>query len=394
MNFELTDAQSMMCESASRLVSEHCSLDRRRARITRGLGSDPELWALFAELGWLALCVPEEEGGLGGSMVDVALLMIELGRGISTEPIVSSAVMCGRLLADARWEGRSEWVKSMITGGTRLAFAHLEDGNRIEQASRRRTTIERRRDQFSISGSKLLVWDGDGAGAFLVTASSSSGEELVLALLPKEAPGLSISGYPLIDGSRAADVILDDVAVDGANIVARGEAARALIEDAVNRATIANAAAAIGSMEACLEICAEYLKGRSQFGHPIGKFQVLQHMMADMLVSAHNARSALYHALSRVEQSLESRLAAISAARITIGQAALLVSRTGVQLHGAYGVTEEFAISHHYRFLHTLERRLGDSQSHLRRLADLLLAPASGDLDAIGCGQQIRGHGI
>lgn len=375
MNFDPTDEQTMIRDSAERLVRELSATERRRERIARGEGFDPELWAQSAELGWLALCVPEEAGGLGGAITDVALLMIELGRGMASDPIISSTLLCSTLLAGSEWGGRGEWLERVLTGSGRLACANLEPGDRIEWPAPRATVLSDARDGFQLDGAKLMVQDGDRADGYVVTASIADGPGLALLFVPADADGLTIDRYPLIDGSRAADLRLECVAVPAANVIARGEGVGALLEDAIARACAATLAAAIGSMEACLDICSEYLKTRQQFGQPIGKFQSLQHMMADMLVTTHNARSSLYHLLSCMDGDREERAAALASAKLTIGQAGLMVGRNGIQLHGGYGVTDEYAISHHYRYLIALEKRFGDSQAFAAMLADRLFGP-------------------
>ncbi len=373
MHFNLTDEQAMVRASAERLVKQHCSLERRRERIGRGEGVDAQVWSQMVELGWLALCIPEDEGGLGGTMTDVALLMIELGRGMCPAPIVSSAVLSARLLADSGWDERASWIERAVFHGSRLAFAHLERGERMETLSPRRTIINSVDGVRRLTGAKFFVLDGEGAEAFLVTAITTDTAEFVIALIPNNRPGLSVQTYTLIDGTRATDLVLDNVALIEGDIVARGHVAARLFNDALARATVADLACAVGSMEACLDICSEYLKIRSQFGQPIGKFQALQHLMADMLVEAHNARSGLYCALANFDADHESRQAAISAAKVLIGQAGLSVSRVGIQLHGGYGLTDEFAIGHHHRFLSRLEKCYGDTHAHVWMLADRML---------------------
>jgi alkylation response protein AidB-like acyl-CoA dehydrogenase len=165
----------------------------------------------------------------------------------------------------------------------------------------------------------------------------------------------------LIDGSRAGDLFLDRIEVAETDVVARGKDAVALIEGALSRAMVGALAAAVGSMEVCVDLCCEYLKTRWQFGQPLGKFQALQHMMAQMLLTAHNARSMLYHALSNFEAEPEVRHASLASAQRMISQSSLMVSRAGIQLHGAYGITDEYAISHHHRFHYMLEKRFGDA---------------------------------
>jgi alkylation response protein AidB-like acyl-CoA dehydrogenase len=146
-----------------------------------------------------------------------------------------------------------------------------------------------------------------------------------------------------------------------------------VLAEALDRATIALLAQAVGSMEACLDISGSYARERRQFGTAILSFQAIQHMLADMFVAAYQARSILYHALAHATADPAERSAALSAAKIVIGEAAQLVSRNGIQLHGGYGLTDEYAISHHYRRLMAIEKLGGDIERHNRRLADLTL---------------------
>ncbi len=375
MNFDLTDEQTMICDSAERLIRELGALERRRERIARGEGFDRDLWSQSAELGWLALCVPEDAGGLGGSITDIALLMIELGRGMASDPLISSAILCSTLLAGSDWEGRADWIEQIMSGNGRLAFANLEPGDRAEWPAPRGTTLKAEGNGFVLNGAKLLVQDGEGADGYIVTASIPGEQSQALLFVPADAEGLIQDHYRLIDGSRAADLRFDHAPISGGQVIGRGDGVAALLEDAIARASVATLASAIGSMEACLDICSDYLKTRQQFGQPIGKFQALQHMMTDMLVTTHNARSNLYHLLSRMDGDRDERAAALASARLAIGQAGLSVGRTGVQLHGGYGVTDEYVISHHYRYLMALEKRFGDSQAYGAMLADQLFGP-------------------
>jgi alkylation response protein AidB-like acyl-CoA dehydrogenase len=122
-------------------------------------------------------------------------------------------------------------------------------------------------------------------------------------------------------------------------------------------------------MEACLQTCSGYLKERQQFGQPIGKFQALQHIMADMFVATHQSRSALYQVLAHIDGEVAERERAVSLAKLVIGESSQLVSRQAIQLHGGYGVTDEYEVSHHYRRLLVIEKTWGDLDFHCRRLA-------------------------
>jgi alkylation response protein AidB-like acyl-CoA dehydrogenase len=214
----------------------------------------------------------------------------------------------------------------------------------------------------------MAVLDAPSATHMVVSAKREDGAA-GLFLVSADAAGMTRETYRLIDGAAAADLFLDNVQIDANALIATGEVAGELLARASDRASLALMAQAVGAMEACNEVCAAYIKERKQFGQPIGKFQALQHIMADMFVSAHQARSVLYYALAHIDAEADARQAAVSTAKLLIGEATQLVSRAGVQLHGGYGVTDEFIVSHYYRRLLTLEKMFGDTDCHTRRLA-------------------------
>jgi alkylation response protein AidB-like acyl-CoA dehydrogenase len=368
VDFNYSDMQRMLLDSAERYLDDVYTLEHRRSLRASEDGLDRDAWRTFAELGWLALAIPEDQGGLGGSMEDVAVLSTALGSKLVTAPFVSSSVLAVHLLAGAQGE-HTELLGSIGAGETRVALAHDEPGERYEYSSERKTSISRSGNGLSLSGRKMLVLDAPSADKLIVTATMEGEDGLVLALVDPGADGVDSSPYPLVDGSRAADVRLDSVQLAPEAILAQGAAASDLFAEAVDRASLALLAQAVGSMEACLQICSSYLKERHQFGQPIGKFQALQHIMADMLVATHQARSALYQALSNMAGPPAERARSLSLAKLTIGEASQLVSRQGIQLHGGYGVTDEYEISHHYRRLMVIEKSYGDIDFHVRRLS-------------------------
>jgi alkylation response protein AidB-like acyl-CoA dehydrogenase len=332
-------------------------------------------------MGWLALPISEEFGGLGGSDIDVFILMAALGRGLSVEPIITNSVLCASLIEGSEMTARAETLKRMCEGEHVAALAHLESGERADEVAPRRTSAVPDEGGWIVSGEKMLVLDGDSADAFVVTASCPQNSQMILLLIARDSPGVQVTGYPLIDGARAADVSFKGVRVSSAGHLRSGEDAMRLLENGLARATLAYLGQALGSMEACLDICSEYLKSRVQFGQPIGKFQVLQHLMVDMLLATHQARSSIYFALSASAADRATKLRAVSSAKIMVGEAAQLVSRYGVQLHGGYGITDEYEISHHFRRLMVIEKLLGDSEWHSQRLAGFILRLGPPDED-------------
>jgi alkylation response protein AidB-like acyl-CoA dehydrogenase len=219
MDFNLSDLQRMMLDSAQRLLADRYTLEHRRS-LRDGEGFDAEAWASFAEMGWLALATPEALGGLGGSMEDVAVLMTALGGKLVTEPVVSSAVLAAHILSAAD-TAQHDLLASIGGGERRVALAHDEPGERYACSARRSTTLSASGDGFRLAGQKMLVLDAASATHFIVSASIDGQQGFVLALVDANASGVSANGYMLVDGSRAADVHFDlDIAADAILVTA------------------------------------------------------------------------------------------------------------------------------------------------------------------------------
>lgn len=367
MDFNLSDMQRMLLDSAEGLIGDRYTLEHRRHLRDTADGFDAQAWASFAELGWLALAIPEDKGGLGGGIDDVAVLMTAIGARAVVDPLVSNAVLAPAILSHGT---DAAVLEAIAAGQSRVGLAHDEPGERYGRG-RRATTLVPEGNGYALSGQKMLVLDAGSADRLIVSAAVEGEDGTALLLVNANAPGVSIEHYPLIDGSRGADIRFDSVAIAPDAFIVPAAQGIAVLEEAIDRATIALMAQAVGSMEACLTVCSAYVKERQQFGQPIGKFQSLQHMMADMFVATHQSRSALYQALADADGNAEARARAVSLAKITIGEASQLVSRGAIQLHGGYGVTDEYEVSHHYRRLLTLEKMYGDIDFHCRRLATL-----------------------
>lgn len=366
MDFNYSDLQRMLQDSAERFIAEHFTLEHRRRLRESADGLDDAAWGTFAELGWLALGIAEELGGLGGSQADISVLAAALGNKCVNQPVVSTAVVGAHLLSGAV-PPRTGLLEEIVGGAARIALVHGEPGERYAGAVPRAVKLIADGDGYALSGQKLLALDAPSATHLIITASLD-GQGLALVLVEAVSAGICAESYSLLDGSRASDIRFDGLRIDSEAVLATGAKAEELLAEALDRATIARLAQAVGSMEEILRICSAYLKERQQFGQPIGKFQALQHIMADMFVVTHQSRSALYQALAHAALPAAERSRAISLAAITIGQAGQLVSRQGIQLHGGYGMTDEYEISHHYRFLLTLEKISGDLDFHMQRV--------------------------
>lgn len=366
MDFNLTDEQQMLREAASRFVREQYGFEARRKWAADG-GWSRERWGQYAEMGWLSLSIPEALGGLGCSFVETALVAEELGRGITLEPFAGCAVLAARLIerADAPgFDAQREALLAGIADGSAITLlAHSEPGSRFEtdsvKAQARPTDTG-----WVIEGTKMMVPGAPSAAHFIVSARIE-GQGAGLFLVHREA--VVLQAYPLIDGTRAGDLELHGVAVGKDAMLAAPGSALPLLEEAMDRAALAQVAEGLGCMEAVLALTSEYLKTRQQFGQPIGKFQALQHRMSEMFVEVQETRSILYRGIAHLDAAPATRKQAVSAAKVMLGSAGRFVGGQGIQLHGGIGVTDEYQVGHYYKRLLTLEKLYGDSDWHLDR---------------------------
>ena len=347
-------------------MREQYGFEARRKWAADG-GWSPERWGQYAEMGWLSLSIPEELGGLGCSFVETALVAEELGRGIALEPFVGCAVLAARLLerGDAPGIGaRRETLLAGIADGSAITLlAHSEPGSRFELDS---VATEARETAagWVIDGTKMMVPGAPGAAHFIVSARVQ-GQGIALFLVHREA--VVLQSYPLIDGTCASDIELNGVAVGKDALLSTPGSALPLLEEAMDRAALAQVAEGLGCMEAVLELTGEYLKTRQQFGQPIGKFQALQHRMSEMFVEVQETRSILLRGIANLEGEPAARRQAVSAAKVMLGTAGRFVGGQGIQLHGGIGVTDEYQVGHYYKRLLALEKIYGDSDWHLDR---------------------------
>ncbi len=369
MDLDLTDEQQMLRDGARRFFREHYGFDERRALLASETGMSAECWAHYAELGWLALGLPEDTGGWPCTLVETAILLEEFGRALALEPYVSTVVLCGRLLDRCgRTAATRAQLQAMAEGRARLALAHDEPDGRYD-AGRLGVVARRHGEDYLLQGCKSCVLDAPAADRLIVSARPDGEDGLALFLVDAAATGLTMSAYPLVDGTRAADVALDAVRVPASCVIADDGSARVLLQEAIDRATLARVAMALGAMETVLQMTADYLKTRVQFGQPLGRFQALQHRLAEMFVEVQETRSILCCGLAHVDAPAAERSAMVSAAKLVTVNAARIVGGQAIQLHGSIAMTAEYVAGHYYEHLLAFEKIYGDADWHLDRFA-------------------------
>ena len=382
MNFDLTEEQQMLNDSLRRFVTNELGFEQRAEVIASGQGTDPATWAALAEMGLLGFTFPEDYDGLGGNAVDTMVVMENFGRGLVVEPYLATVVLAGGLIRDQGSEAQKAEILPAIASGERLlAFAHSESGARYN-LSQVNTKAEADGDQYRISGAKTAVLSGGQAQQLIVSARTSGASDdeqgVSLFLVDTAAEGVTINDFATHDGHRTAEIQFSNVAVNASQLVGRLDNAFPAIEKAVDLGIAALCAEAVGAMEAMNAATLEYVKTRKQFGVAIGKFQVLQHRMADMFIQTEQARSMAILAATEADSDQRAqRREALSMAKTLVGQAARYVGQEGVQLHGGMGVTDEMFAAHLFKRLTLINLLFGDADHHLAQVSDGLLAASA-----------------
>ncbi|KGD88091.1 acyl-CoA dehydrogenase [Achromobacter sp. RTa] len=376
MNFDHTEDRRMLSDMLKRFGAEQYGF-AVRDRIARSpQGYSPEFWQRYAELGAVAALFGEEDGGLGGSGFDIAVVFEALGRALVVEPFLD-ALIAGDAIAAAGTPAQKAVLAELQAGAAIVSLAHAE-----AQAGDELAHVETRArpdgDGWRLDGSKAVVANAEHAGLFVVSARTAGGDAdpdgISLFLVPAGTPGLRVQGYPLIDGGRAGDLELSGVRVGAEALLGRPGAGHAVLERSVGKGLLALCAEAVGAMDAARDATLEYLQTRKQFGVPIGRFQALQHRMADVLLEIEQARSAVINAAAQLGHAdRATRERALSAAKHTIGRVGTLVAEECIQLHGGIGMTWELPLAHYAKRLVMIDHQLGDEDHHLARF--IALAP-------------------
>ena len=379
MDFSYTDVQQMLQDSVQKFVQKSYDFDTRNTILNSDKGFSDENWQLFAELGWLAVPFSEEDGGLGGSAVDLMVIMEEFGKANLIEPYTAAAVLSGSLVAElATGEAKTMLVESIIGGELLLASAFAEPGSRFNPGSVATSAAAAADgDDVILNGTKVAVENGPNANKLLVSVRESGdvrdAQGISVFVVDASTPGISMRSYQTVDGKMASEVTLTDVKVPASNRLGEAGAALPAIEVATNRAIVAVSAEAVGALEVLLQKTVEYSKTRKQFGTPIGTFQALQHRMADMFIQCQLARSIVIMAAMALDgdDSAEEKARAVAAAKSRIGKAIKDVGQEAIQIHGGIAMTEELDVGHLFKRVTALDLAFGDGDYHTQRFAQL-----------------------
>ncbi|WP_314221039.1 acyl-CoA dehydrogenase family protein [Streptomyces zaehneri] len=372
MDFELSEEQGMLRAAARELLSDRAPMEHVRTWADRDEDVDPQVWRLTAGLGWTGLGLPEEYGGAGQGLVELALVAQEMGRALGRGPFAPTAIV-GRSLAAAGPPAlRAAVLPELATGsgwGT-WAFAEPRAPWSLDGI---RATARTDRDAIVLDGVKTAVQDAGGARWLLVTARHDGvpGSFLV----DRSAPGVTVRRQRTLDLTRSFhEVRLEGVRVPPAHRLAGGPKE---IQRMLDEASVLRCADALGTMERMLELTVEHTTSRVQFGRPIGMFQAVKHACADMALLVHGTRAATAYAAMAADAGADDAARAACAAASYTAAGTGEVAARALQLHGAIGFTWEHDLHLHLRRARADSVLYGDAAVHRDRLCTLLRQSAA-----------------
>jgi pimeloyl-CoA dehydrogenase len=371
MNFALDDDHLALREAVQRFCDAEFPARERGNPETMARSAHSR--TALAGLGLMGLPFAEDLGGSGLGAIEVMLVAQELGRALGGGVFVASTVLAGSLLQQlASTAQQQTWLPALAAGRTQAAVAVFEGGHRDGWRAGSTAAVATPQG-WLLNGRKTLVLHGDSADHLLVLARTSGapGDAAGLSVLVVDAhtPGVQVQGFETLDGRRAAHIRFEGVVVPPDRLLGQAGAAADAVDAALDAATAALCAEAVGAVDALLVMTAEHLRTRRQFGAPLAKFQVLQHRVADMAIDLEQLKSMACAAAMAVQGGgAAQRRRLVSAAKVLVSQKGRAIGLAAIQLHGAMGMTDECRVGHYAKRLIVIGQLLGDAAWHLRRM--------------------------
>jgi alkylation response protein AidB-like acyl-CoA dehydrogenase len=380
VDFGFSQEQELLRQTARTFLEKECPSGFVRRMMDDETGTTDEFWQKLAELGWLGLVTPEADGGMGLGLVDLTVVLEEMGRAVMPGPFFSTVLLGGLAIRDAGSEAqRKAWLPRIAAGEARVTLALLEESARWDAAGVELPAKPGKNGGFVLSGTKLFVLDGRSADLLIVAARTARatkddpGYGVSLFLVPVDRKGVQTTLLPTMDQTRKlAEVTLARVEVGADALLGPLHQGWPIAAGVLDRAAVALCAEMCGGAQRVLDLSTEYAKMRVAFGKPIGTYQAVKHKCADMLVAVENAKSITYYAAWAADQAAPDAALAASMAKAFVSDAYRKVAGDGIQVHGGIGFTWEHDMHLYFKRAKGSEVAFGDATLHRERVARLL----------------------
>ncbi|MBU1288705.1 MAG: acyl-CoA/acyl-ACP dehydrogenase [Alphaproteobacteria bacterium] len=372
MNLDFSDEQKQLRDQVRRFLSEQCPPTAVRAILEGGERYDKSLYAGLAELGVLGAAIPEEYGGVGLGHLELCVVAEELGRVLAPVPVASSIYLSAEFLLLAGSESqKSEWLPKLASGEAIGAFAMVEGQGRTKPES-----IKARVSGGKLSGEKMPVADGCDAD-FAIVAARDEKDAVSLYIVSLTGEGVTRKALESIDPTRGqARITFDNAPVEPLGNSGDGWH---IATQVLDRAAVLMAFEQLGGADRALEMARDYALDRMAFGRPIGSFQAIKHILADMYVSATLARSNCYYGAWALSSGASELPVAAATARVSATTAFQHCSKNNIQVHGGMGFTWAFDCHLYYRRSNGLALALGSLSTWESQLIERM---SSGNVEA------------
>ena len=363
----LIEEQTLLQDSARKVMIRVAGPERAREVRNNAAGLRREAWKELAEAGWLAILVPEEQDGLGLGTIELALVLEQSGGALLLEP-VGLAAAAAETIAMSDNAALQETLLAAIVAGDKIVLPAMQETALAVGPEDAGTIAQSNNDGLTLTGAKNFIAGAEAADGFLVNAQGAQGT--VLCYVPRDADGTHLTQSRNVDGSGTGTLVMDGTPVYGANIVAGANLAPQLAHLMVERIVIGLGAELLGVMDRALSEALDYLKARIQFDRPIGSFQALQYRAVNDYMDVELTRSLIYQVAAMADDGRDVSAMA-SAVKAKASRAALTVTKSAIQFHGAIGFTDEHDIGLYLKRAMSLAAQHGNEAAHRRRYARL-----------------------
>ncbi|MCX5999558.1 MAG: acyl-CoA/acyl-ACP dehydrogenase [Chloroflexi bacterium] len=367
MDFALTAEQELLRKEVRRFLETECPKKLVKELEAGERGYSPEIWKKMADLGWLGLVLPEEYGGVGGSLLDLAVFFEEIGRAVFPSPLFSTLVLGVLPIMEAGSQEQKTQILPKVGSGELILTLALTEPEADYRPDFMSTKAARTKRGFAINGTKLFIQNAHIADCMLVVArtgrASSDGNGVTVFLVKKGTTGIGLNPLVTAVGDKQFEVIFDRVPVSAADVLGGIGTGWPLVESTLRKATAIQCVMTVGVMQQALSMTAGYTSTRVQFGRPIGSFQAVQHRLADMLTDVEGARWTSYQAVSRLSKGLPAARE-VAIAKAWTSDACQRVAYAAQHLHGGIGMDLDYDLHFYFRWAKALELNLGVAPYH------------------------------
>ena len=366
MDIRFNEAQEILRKMVHDFLATECPKAEVREAEESEKGYSPELWKKMAELGWMGLIIPEEYDGMGYTFQDLTVLIEEAGKNILPSPLFCTTISIFPILDVGTEEQKKEFLPKIARGDLILTTAHLEPSGTFDASEITTKSVPQGND-FLINGTKLFVEMAHVADYFICTTRTTNGaspkEGITLFIIEANTAGISSEVIPTIGMDKLCEVKFDNVAVPKKNMLGKLDQGWPIMEKTMEKGAIVKSAESLGGIQTCVETTAAYMKERVQYDKPIGSFQALQHIMADMWVTMETSRYLIYEAAWMESEGIDCTKEA-SMAKAYVNEVYKNVTKWAIRLHGGIGTSRDHDIPLYHRRAKAADTSFGSTTYH------------------------------